>query len=120
MQVAELNKKKRRRRNKRGTGGLRRSDNDPLQNFEGVDIDLEGLADNDDNDMDMPDFDQSEERESKKQKTEASSAKVFANTSDGTGKSTAGRNAWKEKHRKGKFSGKKRKSERKKTQPLGI
>ena len=120
MQVAELNKKKRRRRNKRGTGGLRRSDNDPLQNFEGGDIDLEGLADNDDNDMDMPDFDQSEERESKKQKTEASSAKVFANTSDGTGKSTAGRNAWKEKHRKGKFSGKKRKSERKKTQPLGI
>lgn len=115
-----MNRKKRKRRNKRGTGGIRRSDNDPLQNFDGGEVDLEGLADNDDNDMDMPDFDQSGERDPKKPKTDDLSAKVFANTSDGTGKSTAGRNAWKERHRKGKFSGKKRKSERKKTQPLGI
>ena len=78
MQVAELNRKKRKRRNKRGTGGMRRSDNDPLQNFDGADVDLEGLADNDDNDMDMPDFDQSEGRQAKKQKTDEDSAKVFA------------------------------------------
>ena len=56
----------------------------------------------------------------KKPKTEETEAKLYTSTRDGTGKSTAGRNVWKERHKKGKFSGKKRKSERKGRQPLGI
>jgi ATP-dependent RNA helicase DDX56/DBP9 len=117
MQVADLNRKRKRRRNKGGTGGLSRSDNDPLQTFDGGDVDLEGLAGDDEEEM--PDFSQGEDA-SKRQKTDDAEKKVFANTKDGVGKSTAGRTAWKEKHKKGQFSGKKRKSEKKKTHPLGI
>ena len=65
--------------------------------------------------------DKEEDRPNKKPKNDAGvEKKVFTSTRDGTGRSTAGRTAWKEKHRKGKFSGKKRLSERKHKQPLGI
>jgi hypothetical protein len=80
---------------------------------------LEGDDTNEIGDEDMPDF--GPENDSKRQKRDdPMEKKYFANTRDGTGKSTAGRNAWKEKHRKGKFSGQKRKSDRKKKAPLGI
>ena len=118
MQVAELSRRKRKRRNKRCNGGLRRSDNDPLQTFDDENINLDGLACGDA--TSLPDFEQADERNSKRQKLEDSQPKIFASTADGTGTSTAGRNAWKAKHRKGKFSGKKRKSERKKSRPLGM
>jgi len=146
MQVANLNrkKKKRRTRKNRGSGdGARRLDNDPLQAFDG-DVTLEGVEGSNDRDAedgtgledgdnDFAEFmaddygsDEGGGPSSKKQKTEedgaANTAKIYTGTADGTGQSTAGRNAWKEKHRKGKFSGKKRKSERGKKfrQPLGI
>ena len=117
MQVANLNRKRKRKNRKdKGANQQHRSDNDPLQNFDG-DVNLDGLQ----GDEEMPDFSPAdEEKEAKKQKRGDSEKKIFANTKDGVGKSTAGRNAWKEKHRKGKFSGKSRKSERKHKQPLGI
>jgi hypothetical protein len=119
MQVADLNRKRKRRRNKKGTGGERRSDNDPLQSFNDGDVNLEGLEGGDD--MDMPDFSQGDtDKEAKKQKRGDGEKKVFTSTKDGTGQSSSGRNAWKEKHRKGKFSNKMRKSEKKIKQPLGI
>ena len=65
------------------------------------------------------DDEDTEPSSSKKQKS-AQEEKIFTSTKDGTGFSTAGRNAWKAKHRKGKFSGKTRKSDRKHGQPLGI
>lgn len=118
MQVANLNRKRKRRKAKKGTGGQRRSDNDPLQSFNDGDVNLEGLDGDDD---EMPDFSQQDvERDSKRQKPGDGEKKIFTSTKDGTGRSTAGRNSWKEKHRKGKFSGKKRKSEKKHKQPLGI
>lgn len=122
MQVADLNRKRKRKKNKKGNDGQRRSDNDPLQSFNDGDVNLDGLGGGDDeDDEDMPDFSQGdEEKGSKKQKVDESEKKIFTNTKDGTGKSTAGRTAWKEKHRKGKFSSKKRKSEKKVKQPLGI
>ena len=95
---------------------MRRSDNDPLQSFDGGDVDLGGLAEDNE---DMPDFGEADEKETKRQKTDTEK-KVFTNTSDGVGKSTAGRNAWKERHKKGKFSKKSRKSERKNKEPLGV
>ena len=79
---------------------------------------MDGLGGDDDDNM--PDFGPDDTQQHKKQRQDTDEKKVFANTRDGTGKSTSGRNAWKEKHRKGKFSGKKRKSERKFKQPLGI
>lgn len=121
MQVANLNRKRKRRKGKNANGQQRRSDNDPLQNFDG-NVNLDGLRQGgDDFDQDMPDFSAADEGQPdpKKQKKE-SEKKIFSSTKDGTGKSTSGRNAWKEKHKKGKFSGKRRKSERKQKQPLGI
>ena len=118
MQVA-ANKKRKRRKKKKGatsaTGQFRSSGNDPLQSFNDGDVNLEGLGgggDGDNDDEEMPEF--GDGPASKKQKTSGghddSEKKVFTSTRDGTGKSTAGRNAWKERHGKGKFSGKKRKS----------
>mmetsp|Transcript_15164 Transcript_15164/g.42744 ORF Transcript_15164/g.42744 Transcript_15164/m.42744 type:complete len:671 (+) Transcript_15164:144-2156(+) len=125
MQAANLNKKRKRKRIKGGNNksGLRRSDNDPLQTFD-ADVNLDGLgADQDDggyDDDDMPDFNQDDGDDGGDGKKQKSKGKVYTSTHDGLGESTAGRNAWKEKHRKGKFSNKKRKSERKMKRPLGI
>lgn len=120
MQVANLNRKRKRKKNRGKQGQMRRSDNDPLQNFD-AEVNMDGLGGEGttDFDEDMPEFGGADEDSAKKQKKE-SEKKVYASTRDGTGKSTAGRNAWKEKHRKGKFSGKRRKSERKTKEPLGI
>jgi ATP-dependent RNA helicase DDX56/DBP9 len=126
MHVANLNRKRKKRKRKKGRDGARRSDNDPLQSFDGGDVTLDGIRGDDEQEdpltaefMVDDDDDDEEEGGGKRQKTDGET-NVFADTRDGTGRSTAGRNAWKEKHRKGKFSSKKRKSERKNKQPLGI
>jgi ATP-dependent RNA helicase DDX56/DBP9 len=124
MQVAKANKK--RKKKKARVHGGRRTDNDPLQAFDGAGaVDLNNVAGKDDEGDDgmaefFEDDDDEEEPSKKKQKPEASGKKIFTGTQDGTGQSTAGRNKWKERHKKGKFSGKKRLSERKYKQPLGI
>lgn len=114
MQVANLNRKrKRKKRNKFND----RISKDPLQSFE-ADVNLEDVAGVDEDDhVDGEDDEAMEMNDSSSKKD--SEPRVFANTQDGTGKSTAGRNAWKERHRKGKYSNKKRKSERR-SEPLGI
>ncbi len=61
-----------------------------------------------------------QERNEKQKRGDDSEKKVFMTSKDGTGKSSAGRQAWKEKHRKGQFSNKRRKSEKKYKPPLGI
>jgi ATP-dependent RNA helicase DDX56/DBP9 len=120
MQVANLNRKRKKRRNKNGTGGARRSDNDPLQAFDGA-ANLDGVEDSE-KDPFAEFMDDGEEagNPSKKQKTEEGERKMVLNTKDGTGKTTSGRNAWKEKHKKSQYSGKKRLSEKKTKAPLGI
>lgn len=116
MQVADLNRKRKRRRNKHRSDGSRRTDNDPLQSFDGEGVNLDSVegGDGDDNDGDgsadeFAEFFDSDDKGQKK--GTVASEKVVFSTRDGTGKSTSGRGAWKEKHRKGKFSGKRRKSE---------
>jgi ATP-dependent RNA helicase DDX56/DBP9 len=123
MQVAKPNKK--RKKKKARIHGGRRTDNDPLQAFDGAGaVDLDKVAGKDDDDDGMAEFfdddDDEEEPSKKKPKPEVSETKIFTGTQDGTGQSTAGRNKWKERHKKGKFSGKKRLSERKYKAPLGI
>jgi hypothetical protein len=111
MQVADLNRKRKRRRNKHRSDGRRRTDNDPLQSYDGDGVNLDsvdGEKGDDDGDEFSEFFDDGDQ--GKEKKTDASE-KVLFNTKDGTGRSTSGRSAWKEKHRKGKFSGKRRKSE---------
>ena len=119
MQAANLNKKRKKKKVKRTRK------NDPLQSFEG-DVTLDGVAGDDGDDIEegedplMAEFmddDDDDEPSAKKQKEEK---KMYANTKDGMGRSTAGNVAWKKKHKKGEFSNKKRKSERKMKAPLGI
>jgi ATP-dependent RNA helicase DDX56/DBP9 len=138
-QVAKLNKKRKKRRHKNSTGGARRTDNDPLQSFsaqgnagaagaagagadeqeQGEDPFAEFMEDGDDDDNDDDDDNEgASAKKKKKQKTQDS--RIFANARDGTGESTAGRNLWKEKHRKGKFSKKKRNGKGRRGEPLGI
>lgn len=121
MQVAKLNRK---RKKKKARVHGRREDNDPLRSFDGAgNVNLEDVAGDDDEDDDLADFfddDGDDGASNKKQKKGESESKIFVNARDGTGKSTAGRNSWKERHKKGKFSDKKRKSERKGRQPMGI
>ena len=138
MQVANITRRKKKRINKRGrSGGERRSDNDPLQTFDS-DVNMDGVHGADDtNSHDDPyahfmkDDDDDDDGggggggmksiDTKKQKIDHNNTdKVFTNTKDGTGQSTAGRGAWKEKHKKGKFSSKKRLVDRKYKAPLGI
>jgi hypothetical protein len=113
MHIADLSRKRKRRRNKRRSDGRRRTDNDPLQTFDDGGVDLDDVAAKEDAD-DFADFfdDGGEDKStSKRQTSNGESDKVFASTRDGTGSSTSGRSAWKEKHKKGKYSGKRRKSE---------
>ena len=118
MQVAKLNRK-RKKKKARVHGDGPRQENDPLRSFDGAgDANLGGVQGEEEDDGLAEFFEEDETESNKKQKTEET--KIYTSTHDGTGKSTAGRNAWKEKHKKGKFSGKKRKSERKRKQPLGI
>lgn len=110
MHVADLNRKRKRRRNKNRTDGQRRTDNDPLQSYDGSNVSLDGVAgENADQFEEFFADDGQDEQDAKKQKSEATD-KVFVSTKDGTGRSTSGRTAWKEQHKKGKFSNKRRKS----------
>eukprot|EP00536_Pseudo-nitzschia_multiseries_P008182 jgi/Psemu1/319321/estExt_fgenesh1_pm.C_2030018 len=113
MQVADLNRKRKRKKNK---AKQRRGAKDPLQSFSDGDVNLDGLEGDD---MDLAGLGEDEPTD-KKQKREETEKKTLMNTKDGTGKSTSGRNAWKEKHKKGKFSKKTRLSDRKNKDPLGI
>jgi hypothetical protein len=109
MQVADLNRKRKRTRNKNRSDGRRRMDNDPLQTYDGGTANLDSVGGEGREGEEFADF--FDEGEEGKKKTQDASEKVVFNTKDGTGRSTSGRTAWKEKHKKGKFSGKKRKLE---------
>ena len=111
MQVADLNRKRKRRRTKHQSDGRRRTDNDPLQTFDDGDVNVDEVAGKDGGGEFSEFFDQGEDDSGKRQKKNGAAEKIFANTKDGTGRSSSGRSAWKEKHKKGKFSGKRRKSE---------
>lgn len=112
--MADLSRKRKRKRNKNRRDGRRRMDNDPLQTYDG-DVNLDSVADGgaegDGQGDEFAEFFDEAEGEGDKKKSSNDAEKVLFNTRDGTGRSTSGRSAWKEKHKKGKFSGKRRKSE---------
>ena len=108
MEVADVSRKKRKKktRSQRIASRARNKDNDPLQNFDG-DVNMDGLIGDDedgeeeveeDKFFDGVDDDDAEVSKQVKNQT-------FLDMEDeGYGKSTAGRNAWKMKHGKGKFN----------------
>ena len=115
MQVANLSRRKKKR--------VRRAtkEKDPLRTLDG-DVTFDGVEDEDPHASFLRDEEEVDAVAPKKAKTlEEDDSKVFNHTQDGTGQSTAGRSAWKEKHRKGKFNKKtKRLADRKHKAPLGI
>ena len=124
MQVANLNKKRKRRKVRSSYGAMKSSNTkDPLQSFNDGDIDLSGLRGDEggDYDDDMPEFGGDAGGGSSNKKHKPNNTQTsYAYALEGNTKSTSGRRAWKEKHKKGKFSKKASKSERKSNDPLGI
>mmetsp|Transcript_4409 Transcript_4409/g.9449 ORF Transcript_4409/g.9449 Transcript_4409/m.9449 type:complete len:679 (-) Transcript_4409:66-2102(-) len=115
MQVAKLNKKKRKRARKQLEPN--RTEKDPLKKFDAV---VESKGDESDGGEDpFAEFmeDDVPEQDTKKQKVDED-PRIYANAQDGTGKSTAGRNKWKQRHKKGKYSV--RKTSTKRRAALGI
>lgn len=110
--VSRKRRKKKTRSQKRAAGlSTRNKANDPLQNFDG-DVNMDGLAGEDDNDDgneagvlagEEKFFDGVEEDDEELTK-EAKNQAFLDDDGDGYGKSTAGRNAWKKKHNRGKFN----------------
>ena len=89
MQVAKMEKRKKKRTKRGGTGkggAGRNTGDDPLQ--------VEGGGEED----------EGSSGEKTKGKREADEDHVFLDQADGTGRSTSGRKAWQQQHKKGKFS----------------
>jgi len=112
MQVAATRKRKRRKIRNRGGAvqGQRRKDNDPLQSYEGGDINFDGVATEeggrddtagDEFDDPLGEVDDEDDSNGKKVKN---SSKIMLDTDDGLGTSSSGREAWKQRHGKGKYN----------------
>ena len=112
MEVADVSRKKRKKktRTQRMASRARNKSNDPLQNFDG-DVNMDGLggADEEGDEAELEEdqfFDGVDDNDAEVSKQVKNQA--FLDMEDeGYGKSTAGRNAWKMKHGKGKFNKKK-------------
>ena len=101
--MADTRKRKRRRTRNKRNRGMRRTDNDPLQSFNDGDVNLDEVAGDDSDQLSDGGFDDPLDQDGTDDLGD-----------DGTGKSTAGRNAWKQKHGKGKFSRKYKKMQEEK------
>ena len=111
MQVADVSRKRRKKktRSQRIAARGRNKSNDPLQNFDG-DVNMDGLDDaenNEEAEVDEDKFFEGVDDDEEVTKAEKNQQYLDSMQDDGYGKSTAGRNAWKQRHNKGKFSRKK-------------
>mmetsp|Transcript_13452 Transcript_13452/g.16314 ORF Transcript_13452/g.16314 Transcript_13452/m.16314 type:complete len:474 (+) Transcript_13452:167-1588(+) len=114
MQVATQSRRKRRKRNNNNRG-LKRTDNDPLHSFDGENVNLDDVAGNTESegvDAELSTFDdpmtEGDDESGNEDKDEGD---------DGNGISTAGRQKWQEKHKRGKFS---KKFQKKQKEHLGF
>ena len=114
MQVADVSRKRRKKKTRSqriAASRGRNKSNDPLQNFDG-DVNMDGLVDDDGDNNEEAEVDEDkffEGVEEDEEVTKAEKNQQYLDTmqDEGYGKSTAGRNAWKQKHNKGKFNRKK-------------
>ncbi len=113
LQVDENISRKRRKkktRTQKMASRSRNKSNDPLQNFDG-DVNIDGLdGDEDDGDDDDAEnnleekFFQGADDDDRDDGKDARNKAFLDLNQEGYGKSTAGRNNWKQKHNKGKFN----------------
>jgi ATP-dependent RNA helicase DDX56/DBP9 len=115
MQVADVSRKRRKKKTRSqriAASRARNKSNDPLQNFDG-DVNMDGLVDedggdnNDEAEIEEDKFFEGVEDDDEVRKAEKNQEYLDMMQDEGYGKSTAGRNAWKQKHNKGKFNKKK-------------
>lgn len=114
MQVADVSRKRRKKKTRSqriAASRGRNKSNDPLQNFDG-DVNMDGLVDddggnNEEAEVDEDKFFEGVEEDEEVTKAEKNQQYLDSMQDEGYGKSTAGRNAWKQKHNKGKFNRKK-------------
>lgn len=107
MQVADMKRRKKRKR-KGDRRGLRRMDNDPLQSYDGENVNLDGIAEN--NTTDGPDVGNEEDGDFE-DPLGIDDAENDDQAGDGHGRSTSGRVKWQQKHGRGKFSKKRKQSQ---------
>ena len=128
MQVANLNKQRKKKRARNGRiDGQRSKDNDPLQSFDsaigtnesggvggsgdgpdGGNDGTDGFEEFFDDGGDGGDDDGGGGNGASKG---SSKPLMYSDSKSGTGRSSSGRDAWKKKHKKGKYSGKRRKTD---------
>lgn len=115
MQVADVSRKRRKKKTRSqriAASRARNKSNDPLQNFDG-DVNMDGLVDedggdnNDEVEIEEDKFFEGVDDDEEVRKAEKNQEYLDMMQDEGYGKSTAGRNAWKQKHNKGKFNKKK-------------
>ena len=107
MQVAKLRRKKKRKNAWKKAVDRKKDEKDPLKSFDAA------IQESNDQDgeqeeghdpfAEFMDDDDRDETTSKKPKVDKD-PRIYANAKDGTGQSTAGRNKWKQRHKKGQFS----------------
>ena len=120
--MADMKKKKKKKRRNNNRRGERRKDNDPLHAHDGSGVTLDGVAtataddnvdsvNNDENNVDDSEYfdgDGIVEDDNAMDDEDNKRQKIDRDTYDeGMGKSTAGRQRWKERHNKGMYSNKK-------------
>lgn len=100
-------RRKKKTRSQKIASRSRNKANDPLQNFDG-DVNIDGLDRDDDGDNHAEDLDEKffegVDDDNYQDGKEAKNQALLDLNGDGFGKSTAGRNSWKQKHNKGKFN----------------
>lgn len=109
MQVARLRKRKKRKHALNRVDRNSKDNKDPLKSFDAAISTSETGGEGGKNEGDADPFaefmegeDEAEE-DSKKPRVD-NDPRIYANSKDGTGSSTAGRNKWKQKHKKGQYS----------------
>lgn len=104
MQVADMKRRKKRKR-KGDRRGLRRTDNDPLQSYDGENVNLDSVAESDAHGLEKTSDD--DEFDDPLGTDEG----VDDDQGDGNGRSTSGRAKWQQKHNRGKFSKRRKQSQ---------
>jgi Superfamily II DNA and RNA helicases len=103
MQVADMKRRKKRKR-KGDRRGLRRTDNDPLQSYDGENVNLDSVADSNAEGLEEASGD--DEFDDPLGTDEGGDN----DQGDGNGRSTSGRAKWQQRHNRGKFSKRRKQS----------
>jgi hypothetical protein len=119
MRASDLHKKRKKKKRNLAARGKAAAEQDPLKNFNG-NVTLDGVKGTDESAGAAAGQEDGDDDDEPEPTVNPVQPVVVGNSNGGTGKSTSGRRAWKERHSKGEFSKKPRMVKRKFKAPLGI